>query len=38
MDLLLGKSGDEQPEGVHADQHKGFEGDSLLHRMLPSVS
>ena len=25
------------PEGLHADQHKGFEGDSLLHRMLPSV-
>ena len=20
---------------MHADQHKGFEGDSLLHRMLP---
>ena len=25
MDLLLEKSGDDQPEGVHADPHKGFD-------------
>lgn len=35
VDLLLRKTGDDQPEGVHADQLIGFEGDSLLHRMHP---
>ena len=37
MDLLLKESGDEQPEGLHACLHKGFEGDYPVRRMLPSV-
>jgi len=37
MDLLLRKTGDDQPEGLHAGLHKGFEGDYPWHRMLPSV-